>query len=147
MGKLKSLKDLKSAIKPLPGQVWKLDDSNVQMDRENNGSDHDKSRYVLIVSSLGLINNNSTPSLNIIPLTNSAEASNIAIPIQKNYAEKSEDFKPTSNSHALLHLYQPIKKKHFNGWCGKLEENLYNGIRFALCKEIIGYSEYDLEAD
>lgn len=148
MGKLTSLQDLKVVIKPNPREVWKLDDKKVRMERKPEEAVDGKSRYVLILSSRDLTDNKEIQSYNVVPFSNCDESNELAYPINRDYEYTTNGFKPSKDSHAIIHYYQPIRREFFDNICGAINEQTYIGIREAISMKVLGYCDFfDLEAD
>lgn len=145
MGKSLKQDELKKLFYPEPGEVYHVPDPEVAMNRNKSKAEANKPRTVLIVSTSELLSLKNNPHYNIIPLTTKGNPDKLSFPIDKKYSDTADDFKPDKNSLALLPLYQPIKKEIFNSRCGKLEDECYRAIVYALCVNVIGYDDYDLE--
>lgn len=139
------IEDIKKAFSYEPGGVYYFDDHKIILDREDAQGMKD-GRPCLVISSPDLIQNK-TNMVNVIPLSNSGDPDRFCFPISKKYADVADDFNPTDNSLAVIPYYQPLKRDCVKAYCGKLEETTYEGIRFSLVKEVIGFQDYDLDID
>jgi hypothetical protein len=145
MVKIKDLTEIKNLYTFTPGTIWYVPDQTVTMTRKK--GEEGKKRPVLIVCHQDLIKDINFPIYNIIPLSRDGEPDRYSFPIDNKYSDLSGTFKPSKKSLAILPYYQPIKKESFIEYCGKLEETCYQSIVHTLCAEIIGYDDYDLDAD
>jgi len=132
-------------IKPEPAEIWYIDDLEIKMHPD--GRKDKVQRPALVVSSNFLLKNENFPLINVIPLSTKGEPDALSFPVASGIIDISADYKKDNNSLAVLPYYQPIEKKYFRSRCAKIDENTYYAVVTALCLQVIGYSDYDLEVD
>ena len=127
---------------PQPREVWSVCGEDVVLNDEN----ADKAaRFVLVVLLRDLIVDH-TSIFNAIPLSATAKPDRLSIPIFRSYEDIAQGFDVKNTSCAIVNLYQPIRFNAYKKYKGRIDETTYEMIKTTLCKEVVGYNDFDYNA-
>ncbi len=136
------VKDCKFSV-PKTREVWIVKDNQIRFIPENNRTFHEY-RFVLVAMNAKYC----TPEnmiINIIPLSSKKQKQDIFVySVSNKYEDLNSNPQLRQSSSAIINLYQPIDKKYFFSYVGRLDETCYNSIINILSTYLINNVGFDM---